>query len=157
VVEWFCCRFCAFLCFLWLFLLPSFNREFVMSSPSEPRNPIYLLLLLAGLIFVITALGVALIPVLEEKATAAGNPPSPSAFRDTLRKEGWKWLLYEVAVMVVLGIASMWLDAHRQRRLQNQEGAGRMPSTQEPVDSPSAPTVPHERCQETDRGTTQAG
>jgi|GEM_PF-1645084 bacteriorhodopsin len=87
---------------------------------TEPRNPLYLLLLLASLLFVVTALAYAIVPVLERKATDAGQPPPPSAFRDTLRKDGWRWLLYEVGAVVVLSIASMAVD--RLRTLQKQHG-----------------------------------
>ena len=37
-------------------------------STSEPRNPFYLLLLAASLLFVATALAYGVVPVLEEKA-----------------------------------------------------------------------------------------
>ena len=87
---------------------------------SEPRNPLYLLLLLAGMVFVLTALAVALVPELEQKAIDAGNPPPPSEFRDALRTRGWKWLVYEVVVVIVLAIASMALDSRRS--LQNASG-----------------------------------
>jgi len=87
-------------------------------TPTEPRNPMYLLLLLASLLFVVTALAYAVVPVLEQKATDAGQPPPPSEFRDALRKDGWRWLLYEVAAVVVLSIASMTVD--RLRTLQKQ-------------------------------------
>jgi hypothetical protein len=101
-----------------------------MAVPQEPRNPLYFLLLIASLIFVMTALGVALVPVLEDKAIAAGEIPPPSEFRKALREDGWRWLLYEVAAVIVLGLASMGLD--RWRRLQNErakpEGEHREPS-----------------------------
>ena len=95
----------------------------------EPRNPLYLLLLLAGLVFVLTALACAVVPVLEQKATEAGEPPPPSAFRDALRQDGWKWLLAEVAVLIVLGIASIVKD--RLRSLQNGQSATTMPPEKE--------------------------
>jgi len=38
----------------------------------EPRNPLYLLLLLASLLFVVNALAYAIVPVLEQKARDAG-------------------------------------------------------------------------------------
>jgi hypothetical protein len=96
-----------------------------MSSP-EPRNPLYLLLLLASLLFVATALAFAFIPILEQKATDAGQPPPPSEFRDALRANGGRWLLYEVALMAVLGIASMALD--RLRSLQKERAGRTIPS-----------------------------
>jgi hypothetical protein len=88
----------------------------------EPHNPLYMLLLLASLLFVTTALAYTFVPVLEQKAVEAGQPPPPSAFRDALRADGGRWLLYELGLMVVLGVASMALD--RLRALQ-KERAGR--------------------------------
>jgi hypothetical protein len=124
-----------------------------MSTTTEPRNPLYLLLLLASLLFVLTALAYAVVPMLEEKAAQAGADVPQSAFRDTLRKEGWKWLLYEVAAMIVLAIGSMWVDRQRLRRLQNDGGAGKMPEQTSDTSSPS--TVPHEEPGKADRGTVQ--
>jgi hypothetical protein len=46
-------------------------------SQSEPRNPFYLLLIAVSLAFVVTALAYAFVPILEEKARAAGQPPPP--------------------------------------------------------------------------------
>ncbi len=96
-----------------------------MTSQREPHNPFYLLLLLASLLFVLTALAYALVPVLEEKARAAGAIPPPSPFRDALRNNGWRWLLYEVAAMIVLGLASMGLDC--LRRLQKERSEKKIP------------------------------
>jgi hypothetical protein len=87
-------------------------------TTTEPRNPLYLLLLLASLLFVATALAYAVVPTLEQKAADAGQPPPPSEFRDALRKDGWRWLLYEVGAVVVLSIASMAVD--RLRTLQKE-------------------------------------
>lgn len=96
-----------------------------MSAPREPHNPFYLLLLLAGLVFVVTALAYALVPVLEEKATAAGQVPPPSEFRNTLRAQGGRWLLYELGAIAVLAVASMGLD--RLRALQKERAGGTIP------------------------------
>src|SRR5262252_8219325 len=92
-----------------------------MTSSSEPRNPFYLLLLVASFFFVITALACAVVPALEEKAKEAGQQVPPSPFRDSLRNEGWKWLLVEVAVMVVFGLASMALDRLRSLKKEREE------------------------------------
>jgi amino acid transporter len=85
-----------------------------MSAPKEPRNPFYLLLLIVGLIFIVTVLAYAVIPVIEQKAMDAGQMPPPSPFRDALRQDGWKWVLVEVALLVVLGLMSMGLDRWRR-------------------------------------------
>ena len=124
------------------------------SSPPEPRNPLYLLLLLASLLFVVTALAYAIVPLVEDKALERGVVPPPSAVRAALRKEGGKWLLYELAGMVVLGLASMGLDRHRLRRLQKTPAEGRMSAN--PDVSPSPPGVAHEEPGSADRRTVQA-
>src|SRR5437870_5813309 len=102
--------------------------------PSEPRNPFYLLLLVASFIFVLTALAYAVVPTLEEKAKEAGEFPPPSALRDALRTEGWKWLLVEVAAMVVFGLLSMGLD--RLRRLKKERAEATITPTNQPPSSP---------------------
>jgi hypothetical protein len=97
-----------------------------MSSQSEPRNPFYLLLLVVGMIFIATVLAYAVVPVIEQKAMDAGQMPPPSPFRDALREDGWKWVLIEVGLMVVLGLASMGLDRWRRAR---QERASQSETT----------------------------
>lgn len=92
---------------------------------AEPRNPLYLLLLLASLVFVFTAMAYAVIPVLEQKAMEAGNPPPPSELRDALRADGWKWLLYELAVVTVLAVLSMVWDT--RRTLKNDRAHSTIP------------------------------
>jgi len=94
-------------------------------STSEPRNPFYLLLLLASVLFVGTALAYALVPSLEEKAIEAGQAPPPSPFRDALRSEGWRWLLYEVAAVVVLSILCMGLDRLRSLKKERAQSKNR--------------------------------
>jgi hypothetical protein len=95
----------------------------------EPRNPFYLLLLIASLLFVATALGYALIPTLEQRAADAGQRPPPSPFRDALREDGWQWLLYELAAMVMFGLLSMGLD--RLRSLQKERSEGTIPQDED--------------------------
>ncbi len=105
-------------------------------SSSEPRNPLYLLLLLASLLFVCTALAYAVVPVLEQKAVDAGQPPPASAFRDALRANGGRWLLGEVVLMLVLGIASMALD--RLRALQKERAERTIPPMHGEKSSPDS-------------------
>jgi hypothetical protein len=89
--------------------------------------------MVASVLFVGTVLAVAVIPVLEEKARDAGEPPPPSAWRDAVREQGVVWLVYEVAAMVVFGLASMALD--RYRRLQAEQQAA--PSSRSSEDAPA--------------------
>ncbi|MGL4549663.1 MAG: hypothetical protein ACRC33_00640 [Gemmataceae bacterium] len=88
-----------------------------MTARPEPHNPLYLLALVAGLLFVGTALAYALVPVLEQKAIDSGEPPPPSAWRAALRADGGKWLLAELGALTLLCLGSMWLD--RRRALQS--------------------------------------
>ena len=99
-----------------------------MSTPAEPRNPFYLLLLLVSLLFVITALAYALLPTLEGMAYDAGHDVEHSAVRDSLVNDGWLWLLIEVGAIVVLGLASMGYD--RLRSLQNERSQATIPPSQ---------------------------
>jgi hypothetical protein len=93
-------------------------------APPEPRNPFYLLLLLASLLFVATALAYGVVPVLEERAAAAGGPAPPSPFRNALRADGPWWLFGELGAMVLLGVLSMGLD--RLRSLKKERAAARI-------------------------------
>src|SRR4051794_23434212 len=90
-----------------------------MTTKPEPHNPVYLLALIVGVLFVVTAVAYALVPVLEQKALDAGEVPPPSAWRDALKADGWKWLLSELAVLILLCFGSMWLD--RLRGLQSEQ------------------------------------
>ena len=105
-----------------------------MAAPTEPRNPFYILLLIVGLIFIATVLACAVVPVLEEKAKDAGTMPPPSLFREALNKDGWKLVLAEVALLVVLGLLCMGLDRYRRWRLESTTAAEN-PTTTE-VESP---------------------
>lgn len=105
-----------------------------MTETKEPRNPFYPFLLLASFLFVVTALAYAVVPTLEEKAKQAGQIPPPSALRDALRADGWKWLLAEVAAMVLLGFLSMGLD--RLRRLQLERAEAKITPAPAPSESP---------------------
>jgi amino acid transporter len=100
-----------------------------MTNPSEPRSPLYFLLLVVGVLFVATAFAYAVVPVLEQKALEAGQAPPPSPFRGALRAYGGIVLLVELAVVVVLSVASMVWD--RLRSLQKERREGTIPP-QEP-------------------------
>jgi hypothetical protein len=99
--------------------------------PAEPRNPFYLLLLVASLLFVLTALAYGLVPILEQKAADAGQPPPPSPLRESLHADGWKWLLYELAAMTLFAVLSMGLD--RLRSLQKEREERKIPSSNNPA------------------------
>jgi hypothetical protein len=96
-----------------------------MSDKPEPRNPFYLLLLLAGLLFVVTLLAVVLVPILMEKAQAAGAEVPKEGIHHLIKRDGIWWVLAEVVLIVILSIASMVLD--RLRSLQKERAAKTIP------------------------------
>lgn len=97
---------------------------------AEPRNPFYLLLLLASLAFSVTALAYAIIPTMEQKALARGVRPPPCAVRDALRGHGGTWLFWELAAMIAFGVASMGLD--RLRSLRKEREAAKLAQERQP-------------------------
>jgi hypothetical protein len=90
--------------------------------PSEPRNPLYFLLLVVGGLFAVTAFAYAIMPVLEQKALEAGQAPPPSPLTSALRAYGGIALLVELAVVVVLSIGSMVWDRLRTLQKERKEG-----------------------------------
>jgi hypothetical protein len=92
-------------------------------SQSEPRNPCYFLLLLSSLLFLMTVLAYTFVPMLEQKAREAGQEVPPSAFREALEVDGWRWLLYELAAMFVFGVLSMVVDRARSLKKEREEAA----------------------------------
>jgi type II secretory pathway component PulF len=104
---------------------------------SEPRNPFNALLLLASFLFILTLLVVFLVPKLEQMATEAGQPPAPpTGLRLALHQEGWLWLIYEVAAIVVFGLLSMVLDRLRSLK-KERSGATIPPANDKPTPSNS--------------------
>jgi heme/copper-type cytochrome/quinol oxidase subunit 2 len=96
-----------------------------MSDKSEPRNPFYLLLLLVGMLFVVTLLAVVLVPILMDKAQAAGAEVPKEGFHQLIKRDGIWWVVAEVVVLVILSIASMVLD--RLRTLQKERAGKTIP------------------------------
>ena len=94
-----------------------------MSQEPEPRNPFYLLLLVTGVVFTLTIFAYLFVPLLEQKAREMGEIPPPSPFRDALRRDGWRWVLAELAVLCFLGLASMGLDRYRRWQKERREAA----------------------------------
>ena len=91
-----------------------------MAQQTEPRNPFYFLLLATGVLFTLTIFAYLFVPLLEQKAREMGEIPPPSPFRDALRRDGWKWILGELAVLFVLCLASMGLDRYRRYRAERE-------------------------------------
>ena len=102
---------------------PAVPPESLTPKSTEPRNPLYGLLLLASLAFAVTALAYAVLPAWEQQAREAGRPLAPSPFLDALRAHGTEWLLAELAAMIIFGLASMGLDRLRSLKKQRLESS----------------------------------
>lgn len=98
-------------------------------SQSEPRNPFYLLLLLAGLLFVVTLLAVIMVPILMEKAEQAGGDVPKEGFHQVIKRDGLWWVVYEVVALLVLSLLSMGLD--RLRSLKKERAAKTIPPNEQ--------------------------
>jgi hypothetical protein len=81
-----------------------------MNPAPERRNWFFTLLIPAGIAFTVTAVALAIIPVLEDRAAQAGHTAPTSGFREALRRDGWLWLLIETGVVIVLALAAMIWD-----------------------------------------------
>jgi uncharacterized membrane protein len=96
-------------------------------SAREPRNLFYLLLLVFCILFVITALAVTVVPYLEDRAREAGGEVPASPFRNMLRTDGWRLLIFEAVGIVVLAMCAMVLDRLRRYRKERQQADGGEP------------------------------
>src|SRR5438445_8436578 len=94
-------------------------------SDREPRNPFYFLLLAASFLFVVTALAVAVVPVLKEKAVEADTEVPREGIHRVIQEHGLWWVLYEVGAIIVFGLLSMGVD--RLRRLKKERAAATIP------------------------------
>ena len=103
-------------------------------TTAEPRNPLYLLLLLASLLFVVTALAYAVVPGSNRRPPMPGSRRRPRSSATPCASDGWRWLLYEVGAVVVLSVASMAVD--RLRTLQKQRADVTIPPANEEKPSP---------------------
>jgi hypothetical protein len=82
-----------------------------MTQPQTPRrNWFFTLLIPASIAFAVTAVALAVVPVIEERAAQAGSPPPESTLRAALRRDGWVWLLIETGIVIVLSLAAMTWD-----------------------------------------------
>lgn len=88
----------------------------VTPPPAEPRNWFFTGVQIVGVVFIITALAYAVVPVLEDKLAESGVDVPPSPLPTALRKHGWIWLLVQVGLLAVLSFAAMAYDRWCQIR-----------------------------------------
>lgn len=90
-------------------------------------NPFYLALVIVSTIFVMTALGYWIVPMLEQARAdhpEARTSPASLALMNWLDRRGAVLLGIEFAVMTALAFAAMALDDHFDRRKAKSKNAG---------------------------------
>jgi hypothetical protein len=108
-------------------ITPGWVPDSPAQKSTEPKNPLYGLLLLASLAFAVTALAYAVLPAWEQHARDEGQPFAPSPFLDALRAHGTEWLLVQLVAMIIFGLASMGLDRMRSLKKERVESTSRRP------------------------------
>jgi hypothetical protein len=97
--------------------------QYNMGMSEKPRrNWFFTLLIPASAAFAITAVALAVIPVIEERAAQAGRPAPTTGLRAALRQDGWLWLLVETGVVIVLSMAAMTWDWLKQDKETGRHG-----------------------------------
>ena len=86
-----------------------------MAAKRKPTNPFYVLLVLAGTVFLVTALAYGVMMVRTSRPTASRTESSP-ALMQFMRTKGTKLILVELAVLGVLTVAAIGTDDFWERR-----------------------------------------
>ena len=89
-------------------------------SKQQPRNPFYFLLVLAGIVFTITACGYAVMSVRGGQGLA--EPESDHTLLRFLEDHGFTALMIELAVLALATIAAIGTDEFWMRRHQAETG-----------------------------------
>ena len=88
-----------------------------VSQQVKSRNPFYILLVIVGTVFAVTAFGYGIMALVDVR-TSAGTPPEIAAhpLLEWLRVHGDRTLLAELAVLGVLTFAAIGTDGYWDRR-----------------------------------------
>ena len=86
-----------------------------MASKPKPKNPFYVLLVLAGTVFLVTALAYGVMMLRTSRPMAGTTDSSPALMR-FMRTNGNKLILIELAVLGVLTVAAIGTDDFWERR-----------------------------------------
>lgn len=92
-----------------------------MPRPPKVFNPFYLLLLLAGGIFAVTACAYAVLMV-RGIDPALQNPAQQSALLRFMHENGFQALMVELAVLAVATIGAIGTDDYWARRTKQRDG-----------------------------------
>ncbi len=86
-----------------------------MASPRKPTNPIFVLLVLAGIAFLVTALAYGVMMVRTSRPVA-GSVESNPALMQFMQTRGNQLILIELAVLGVLTVVAIGSDGYWERR-----------------------------------------
>jgi hypothetical protein len=90
-----------------------------MASQRKAPNPFYVLLVLAGSLFLVTALAYGVMTVRLSRP-GSGAADSNPALMQLMREKGGSILLAELAVLGVLTVAAIGTDGFWERRAQRK-------------------------------------
>ena len=86
-----------------------------MAKVKEPVNPFYVLLVLVGLVFLVTACAYGVMAY-RAITPAPGGRPEPHPLTEFLDHHGIEMMGWELGALAVMTFGAMWLDGRRTRR-----------------------------------------
>ena len=101
-----------------------------VANTQKLRNPFYVLLLLAGVAFAITACAYGVMTVKRLDAYSIAKSAGDSSFLDFVNEYGFQALMIELAVLAVTTFAAIGTDEYWMRRAAAKDEA-----TAEPVET----------------------
>jgi hypothetical protein len=90
-----------------------------MATKRKAKNPFYVLLVLAGVVFLVTALAYGVMTVRLSRPSG-GSADSNPALMQFMREKGGRLLAIELAVLGVLTVAAIGSDNYWERRAENK-------------------------------------
>ena len=95
-----------------------------MAKTKEPFNPFYVLLVLLGVVFLLTACAYSVMAFLANNPRAAGEL-GDHVLTDFLDRHGVELMAWELGLLAVASCAAMGLDRFRSMRRQRDAATGR--------------------------------
>jgi cytochrome b len=87
----------------------------------KSANPFYAVLIVAGLVFVVTAAAYGVMATRESRAALSGEPVAEHALMKWMHDNGNTALLTELAILSLATIAAIGTDDYWQRRTQQKK------------------------------------
>lgn len=93
-----------------------------MAKPQSFTNPFYTLLLIAGLLFMITACAYAVMTVRGMEVSETVDTPAAQRFAQLVDEHGFTALMVELAVLAVATVGAIATDDYWARRAAEHAG-----------------------------------